>query len=113
MNINLTRVTTLALGAALAGALLAGTAASAADQNRWPGTKAGAPTPKVKGVPPELAKNLANFRIQVEPDQMVEQQAQAGNLVPIGGQRQPSQTPGIEPNPGQRLQGMPNQRRAQ
>ena len=61
MNISLTRVTTLAFGAALAGTLLAGTAASAADQNRWPGTKAGAPTPKVKGVPPELAKNLANF----------------------------------------------------
>lgn len=30
-------------------------------QNRWPATKAGAPTPKVEGVPPELAKNLANF----------------------------------------------------
>jgi hypothetical protein len=61
VNIDWTRVTTPALGAALAGALLAGTAVGAADHDRWPGTKAGAPTPKVKGVPPELAKNLANF----------------------------------------------------
>jgi hypothetical protein len=29
--------------------------------NRWPGTKVGEPVPKVKGMPAELAKNLANF----------------------------------------------------
>ena len=57
----LTRVTALALGATFVGALLAGTAANAADQNRWPASKVGTPAPKVKGMPPELAKNLANF----------------------------------------------------
>ena len=57
----LTRVTTLALGATFVGALLAGTAANATDQNRWPTSKVGTPAPKVKGMPPELAKNLANF----------------------------------------------------
>ena len=57
----LTRVTALALGATFVGALLAGTAANAADQNRWPASKVGTPAPKVKGMPPDLAKNLANF----------------------------------------------------
>jgi len=32
-----------------------------ADENKYPGTKAGEPTPKVKDVPSVLAKNLANF----------------------------------------------------
>ncbi|HVN95194.1 MAG TPA: ester cyclase [Syntrophorhabdaceae bacterium] len=32
-----------------------------AAQDRWPGTKANEPTPKVKGMPKELAKHLANF----------------------------------------------------
>jgi hypothetical protein len=32
--------------------------AAAVDENRWPGTHAGAPTPIVKGMPAELAKNL-------------------------------------------------------
>jgi hypothetical protein len=32
-----------------------------ASENQWPGTKVGEPTPKVKGVPAALAKNLANF----------------------------------------------------
>ncbi len=32
-----------------------------AAETRWPGTKAGEPTPKVKGMPNELAKHLANF----------------------------------------------------
>jgi hypothetical protein len=54
------RISTLALGASLLGALLAATPAAAAD-SKWPGTKAGEPTPKVKGVPAALAKNLANF----------------------------------------------------
>ena len=51
-----------ALPAAAAAILLAAVASPApADENRWPGTKAGAPTPQVAGVPAELAKNLANF----------------------------------------------------
>jgi len=32
-----------------------------ADENKYPGTKAGEPTPQVEGMPAELAKNLANF----------------------------------------------------
>lgn len=57
-----TRITPLALGASLAGALLIGTSpATAADEDLWPGTQAGNPTPKVEGVPPALASNLANF----------------------------------------------------
>lgn len=35
--------------------------ASRAAENKWPGTKAGEPTPKPKGVPLVLTKNLANF----------------------------------------------------
>lgn len=34
---------------------------TAADQERWPGSKVGEPTPKAEGMPPELAKRLANF----------------------------------------------------
>jgi hypothetical protein len=57
-----TRMTALALGVSFVSTLLIGAApASAADPNQWPGTKAGAPAPKIKGIPPELAKNLANF----------------------------------------------------
>jgi len=54
------RISALALGASLLGALLAATPAAAAE-SKWPGTKAGEPTPKVNGVPAALAKNLANF----------------------------------------------------
>ena len=54
------RISTLVLGASLLGALLAATPAAAAE-NKWPGTKAGEPAPKVKGIPAALAKNLANF----------------------------------------------------
>ena len=54
------RISTLALSAGLLGALLAATPAAAAE-NKWPGTKVGEPTPRVKGVPAVLAKNLANF----------------------------------------------------
>jgi len=32
-----------------------------ADENRYPGTKAGEPTPQVEGFSAELARNLANF----------------------------------------------------
>lgn len=32
-----------------------------ADSKRWPGTKAGTPTPKVEGIPPDLERNLRNF----------------------------------------------------
>jgi hypothetical protein len=35
--------------------------AGAAEHNKWPGTKAGEPTPRIHGIPPALAKNLANF----------------------------------------------------
>jgi hypothetical protein len=34
---------------------------AAADHDPWPSTKVGEPTPKVEGMPPELAKRLANF----------------------------------------------------
>lgn len=47
------------LGAVAAAAAVAIGAQDA--QNRWPGTKAGQPAPKVPGVPGELAKNLATF----------------------------------------------------
>ncbi|MDE2310423.1 MAG: ester cyclase [Betaproteobacteria bacterium] len=48
---------------ATAGAILFGLVqiGSAAENNKWPGTKAGEPTPKIQGIPPVLAKNLANF----------------------------------------------------
>ncbi len=55
-----TQVAALALGASLAGAVLIGAGPATATDN-WPGTNAGGPSPKVKAVPPELAKNLANF----------------------------------------------------
>jgi hypothetical protein len=55
------RLTSLALGAGLLAALLAATPSAAAGKERWPPTKAGEPTPKVEGVPKELARNLANF----------------------------------------------------
>ena len=31
------------------------------ERNGWPATKAGEPAPKIKGMSPELARNLANF----------------------------------------------------
>ena len=48
---------------ATAGAILFGLVqiGSAAENNKWPGTKVGEPTPKIQGIPPVLAKNLANF----------------------------------------------------
>ena len=45
----------------LLGALLGAPPAAIAETNQWPGTIAGEPAPKMKGVPPELARNLANF----------------------------------------------------
>src|SRR5258707_1231518 len=36
-------------------------AAAAGVANLWPGTRAGAPTPQMPGVPAELRRNLANF----------------------------------------------------
>jgi hypothetical protein len=44
----------------LVAVLLAASAAPAVE-NKWPGTKAGEAAPKIKDVPKELAKNLANF----------------------------------------------------
>ena len=46
---------------ALAVALVIPASPAPAAENRWPGTKAGAPTPQVAGVPAELSKNLATF----------------------------------------------------
>lgn len=52
----------IAIGAGLLTlGLLAGYNATAAPQSHWPSTKLGQPTPKVEGMPPVLAKNLANF----------------------------------------------------
>jgi hypothetical protein len=45
--------------AILTGLLLAGAAEAAG--SKWPGTRVGEPLPKTPGVPPVLAKNLANF----------------------------------------------------
>jgi len=36
-------------------------AIAAGDNNLWPGTKVGEPEPKIAGISPELANNLANF----------------------------------------------------
>ena len=55
------RITTLALAASLLGATLGAGAAKAAEPSPWPGTRKGEPTPKPKGVPAVLAKNLATF----------------------------------------------------
>jgi len=55
-------VLSLAIGVGLTSAcLLFVEPLAAADQEPWPSTKAGEPTPKVEGMPPELAKLLANF----------------------------------------------------
>jgi len=50
------RITAITLAASL---LAAGPVLAA--ENRWPGTKAGEPTPKPRDIPATLAKNLANF----------------------------------------------------
>lgn len=51
-----------AIGVGLAiASLLAVTPAAAAGQDRWPSTSVNKPTPKVEGMPPELAGHLANF----------------------------------------------------
>lgn len=42
-------------------ALISVPAVAVADSDRWPGTKADAPAPKVEGIPPELERNLKNF----------------------------------------------------
>jgi hypothetical protein len=55
-----TEVGALALGVSFAGAVLIGAGPAAAADN-WPGTQAGAPGQEVKGAPPEVARNLANF----------------------------------------------------
>lgn len=41
--------------------LLGASHAVLADQAQWPASKVSEPSPKVAGMPPELAKNLANF----------------------------------------------------
>jgi len=51
-----------ALTATLAAALLLQAAPTRAEaQGAWPGAKAGTPTPKPKGIPAVLARNLATF----------------------------------------------------
>ena len=57
MTIDL-RFSRIALGTAISAAIFA---AGAAEMNKWPSTRVGEPTPKVPGIPPALAKNLANF----------------------------------------------------
>ncbi|MBC7963884.1 MAG: ester cyclase [Steroidobacteraceae bacterium] len=47
--------------AILLGALLGAPPAAIAETIQWPGTIAGEPAPKMKEVPSELARNLANF----------------------------------------------------
>jgi hypothetical protein len=47
-------------GAALVASLVAAPSLHAGD-TKWPGTKAGEASPRPKGVPSELAKNLATF----------------------------------------------------
>src|SRR5271169_3409281 len=55
-------VLSFALSAGLAaGLLIAAIPGTATAQNTWPSSKVGEPTPTVAGMPPELAKNLANF----------------------------------------------------
>ncbi|MGH8328843.1 MAG: ester cyclase [Pseudomonas fluorescens] len=51
-------VVAIAVAASL---LLGANQVAFADQDNWPSSKVAAPTPKIPGMPPELAKNLANF----------------------------------------------------
>ena len=41
--------------------LLGANPVALAGQDNWPSTEVGEPTPKIPGMPPELAKHLANF----------------------------------------------------
>lgn len=45
-------------------------------------------------------KNIQQFRVQVQPDAMLQQQAQAGNVVPMKGPRDPNATPNPPQIPG-------------
>jgi hypothetical protein len=60
MRTNRSPLTTLAAAFTAALLMLSGPA-DAAGANRYPPSQAGAPLPQVKGMPPELARNLANF----------------------------------------------------
>jgi hypothetical protein len=51
----------IAVGLCAAGAMLLVSGADAGDEDHWPGTHVGTPTPTVQGMPAELARNLANF----------------------------------------------------
>jgi len=55
MSIKMLCATAVGLG------LLGAAHAAGADENPWPASKVSEPTPKVAGMPAELAKNLANF----------------------------------------------------
>jgi len=57
-----TRFANFTFGASFAAVILVSSSlATAADKDLWPGTRVGEPAAKIKGVPRELAKNLANF----------------------------------------------------
>jgi SnoaL-like polyketide cyclase len=56
-----TRIARLAAALLLGTSLAAASGAGAAETSKWPGTRAGEAAPRLPGVPPELAKNLANF----------------------------------------------------
>jgi hypothetical protein len=55
------KIKMVALSLSLAATLAANAQAEQPKTNRWPSTKAGQPIPQVKGMPAELARNLANF----------------------------------------------------
>ena len=60
MNANVLRSPVISMAVAVS--YLLGTSEGAlAGQDNWPSSKVGEPTPKVASMPPELAKNLANF----------------------------------------------------
>ncbi|RDZ28673.1 ester cyclase [Lysobacter silvisoli] len=57
----MTALKQLALSISLATVLVAGAAHAQTPSKQWPGTRDGQPAPKVKGMPADLARNLANF----------------------------------------------------
>ena len=55
------RKTSIRLAVAVVAVIGAATVVAQSGSTRWPRSKAGEPSPTVKGMPQELAKNLANF----------------------------------------------------
>ena len=60
MNANALRSHVAAMAVAVS-CLLGVSQGALAGEDNWPSSKVGEPTPKVPRMPPELAKNLANF----------------------------------------------------